>query len=148
LQQEREVTEPIVQGAVHRQIVRVTPVSRPEPEPIIPRNDSNLISHDPSPQAIPVIDLSDEETVSYNEYFDVYAPVEEPRLELTPETSNLHNSPIEVIDLEPPPPDNDGDDTINLEPLDPDAEYRHNIQQMFIVIDEYARNVFLNTCNN
>jgi len=94
-----------------------------------------------------LIDLTEEDTVPYDEYFDLYAPIEglidrEP----STENSNFHNPPIEVIDLEPPSPvNNNGED--NLEPLDPDSEYQRNINRMFITLNEYARNVYLNTLN-
>jgi len=74
---------------------------------------------------IPLIDISDEDTVPYIEHFNPY-------------------DPIEVIDLEP----QDQVNEIPLEPLDPDAEYQQNIQRLFFTLDEYARNTFHNLRNN
>jgi len=92
---------------------------------------------------IPIIDISDEDTVPYPEHFNPYDSVEEV-IDLEPPSG--HPNP-EIIDLEPPSPVNDNNETL-LEPLDPDIEYQQNIHRMFITLDEYARNVFLNTLDN
>jgi len=159
LQQERGNTDPIVQEVAPKQIARVAPVSHPVQEAATLPHYRN--------SAIPLIDLSDDDTVPYNEYFNPYDPVEEPRLEPPP----LHNN-LEIIDLEPPEEINlksrsslnqineiseirdfqplsfdNQSDVINLEPLDPDTEYQSNIHRMFVLLDEYARNAFLNTHN-
>jgi len=36
-------------------------------------------------------------------------------------------------------------DNANLEPLDPDTEFRHNVTQLFIDQEEYARSIFETT---
>jgi len=161
-----------VQEAVHKQIARITPIPQPIAESANSRFNFNSPPHNSPPRAIPTIDLSNEDTVSYNEYFDFYEPIEEqysePPLQNNnseiinpeqPEVIDLNSrSPInydneirynaipEVIDLEPNSPDNQSEE-INLEPLDPDAEYQRNIHRMFITLDEYARNAYLTTYN-
>jgi len=34
------------------------------------------------------------------------------------------------------------DDNVNLEPLDPQVEFRHNVTQLFVNLEEYARSIF------
>jgi len=34
------------------------------------------------------------------------------------------------------------DDSANLEPLDPHIEFRHNVTQLFVNLEEYARSIF------
>jgi len=161
LQQERGDIEPPVQGAINKLIARVTPIPQPVPEPANSHPNFNSALHNSPPRLILLIDLSEEETVPYNEFFDPYEPVEASNLELP-----LHNNDIgiinydppevidlssrdeisEVIDLEPDLLDGQGNET-NLEPLDPDTEYRENMNKIFITLDKYARNVYLTTYN-
>jgi len=92
--------------------------------------------------------------VSYNEYFDPYAPVEVPNHEALSQRNNpevINLEPPVLIDLDSRLPINYNNEIqsneINLEPLDPDTEYQSNIHRMFITLDEYARNIYLNTYN-
>jgi len=148
LQQERGDIEPPVQGAINKLIARVTPIPQPIPEPANSHFNPNSASHNSPPRVIPLIDLSEEDTVPYGEFFDSYEPVEAPSLELPlqnnepPEVIDLSSRDEipEVIDLEPDLLDGRNNET-NLEPLDPDAEYRENINRIFITLDEYARNI-------
>jgi len=145
LQQEHGATEQIIQEVTPKQIARVTPIPHPAFEPVVPQLNLNSTPRNPSAQAISVIDLSDEDTVPYNEYFDPYDPVEEPNLEPSPLHNNqeiINRVPPEIINLEPILPDNQSEE-IKLEPLDPDAEYQRNIHRMFITLDEYARNIYI-----
>jgi len=161
LQQERGDIEPPVQGAINKLIARVAPILQPIPEPAFSHFNSNSAPHNSPPRVIPLIDLSEEETVPYSEFFDPYEPVEAPSLELPLRNNDIgiinYNPPEvidlssrdeipEVIDLEPDLLDGRNNET-NLEPLDPDAEYQRNIHRMFITLDEYARNIYLNTYN-
>jgi len=109
--------------------------------------------HNSLPRAIPVVDISDEDTVPYNELFDFYEPVEDRQpevIDLTSRALNDSNNEIqyipvpEIIDLEPNSPDSRRAEN-NLEPLDPDPEYRMNIHRMFITLDAYARNAYSTT---
>jgi len=97
-----------------------------------------------STRVIPIIDLSDEDTISYNEYFNPYDPVEDSILESPLHQDIINREPPEIIDLEPDLPANQGREA-NLEPLNPDLEYQRNIQRMFITLDEYARNIYTRT---
>jgi len=152
-QQDKEVTKPPLQEPALKQIARISPIRQLIPEPADFQPDTSLPPHNSSPRAIPVIDISDEDTVSYNEYFDFYEPVEEQHPEVIDLTSRSPNdndnefrdNPLpEIIDLEPNLP-NDQRAESDLEPLDPDPEYRRNIHRMFITLDEYARTAYLTT---
>jgi len=149
LQQERGITDPIVQEVAPKQIARVIPVSHSILEPTVPPFNLDSASRNPPEQAIPIVDLSDDDTIPYNEFFNPYDPVEEPRLESPPQHNNpeiINLEPPEIIDLRSQSPINYNNE-INLEPLDPDTEYQRNIHRMFITLDEYARNTYLNTYN-
>jgi len=138
-----------------KQVARVLPTPHPVLEPVVPQFGLNSAPRNPPAQVIPVIDLSDENMVPYNDYFNPYDPVEEatdlepPPQRIDREIINLE--PSEIINLEPPSLVNSNDEIqtndILLEPLDPDTEYQQNIHRMFITLDEYARNVYLNTHN-
>jgi len=157
-----------VQEAVHKQIARITPILQPIQESA----NSRSPPHNSPSRVIPTIDLSNEDTVSYNEYSDFYEPIEEQYLEpplqnnnreiistehpelidLSSRSPNNYDNEIrynvtpELIDLEPNSPDNRNGE-VNLEPLNPDAEYQWNIHRMFITLDEYARNAYLTAYN-
>jgi len=98
--------------------------------------------------------------VPYGDYFNPYDPVEE---DLNQAGSSRSNDlevtiiePPELIDLRSNSPinynsGNQSDTQTNpqdhetvLEPLDPNVEFRHDINRMFIALDEYARSAFLN----
>jgi len=151
-----------VQEFAHKQIARVSPIQQPVPEFTDPRPNSNISPRNSPTQEVPVIDLSDEDTIAYNEYFDPYDPVEEPILEPPQLQRILNHEPPEIIDLRSHSPtyyvnpiatngirsEDEPPEVIDLEPelepLDPDAEYYQNIHRMFVTLDEYARNVYLN----
>jgi len=99
---------------VHRPIVRVNPQLR---EPIIQQRES----------LIPLIDLTDElESVN---------PV--PLVNDASSSNDAYYSDNEVEFLEEVPAENH-----ELKPLDPDIEFRHNVTQLFIDLEEYARTIF------
>jgi len=83
------------------------------PQPREPAQHNNNL-------AIPLIDLTFDEQP--NQFIDV--------------TNDLPNSDneVEILEIEPP--------ADNLEPLDPDVEFRHNVTQLFIDLEEYARSIF------
>jgi len=114
-----KMVESIETTAPTRQVACVRPLLQLSP----PRINSSPLIRNPQSQKTPVVDLTDEDTIPYVNQFDPYEP-------------------IEVINLEP-----DTAEEEQLEPLDPDLEYRENIQRIFITLDEYARNTF-NTLDN
>jgi len=91
-----------------------------------PAPENPIDQRDPPVPAIPLVDLTEENTVPY----------------LDPD------SDIEIIEQEHPAlTDNaahSNDDTTPLEPLDPDAEYHQNLTRIFVNLDEYARTVLYN----
>jgi len=149
-QREQGTLHPLILETASPRIARVAPVQRPVPAPV---------ARDPSERVIQIIDLSDEDTVSYGDYFNPYDPVDEDPSQAVPSHSNdlevINIEPPELIDLRSNSPINYNSENLNdiltnlqdpeptLEPLDPEAEYRYNINRMFITIDEYARNAFL-----
>jgi len=99
---------------VLRPIVRVDPQIR---EPIIQQ---------PNP-AVPLIDLTDD-----TEQANLDNIVNDPPL-----LNNFHQSDDEVEFLEEIPIINQ-----ELEPLDPNVEFQHNVTQLFIDLEAYARSIF------
>jgi len=99
-----------------RPIGRIVPIAREVPEP------------EPRGSAVPLIDLTEENTVPFD---NDHSENEIEILDVLPSTSsNSLNTPsAELLPLE-------------LEPLDPETEFRQNITRIFFDIDQYARSIF------
>jgi len=102
-------------------------------EAVIPPPQPLVTNHRPQNNSILLVDLTDEEqTDNLNHIVN-----DEPLL------NNSQDSEDDIIFLDEVPSSNEV-----LEPLDPDIEFHHNISQLFIDLEAYARNVFENIEQN
>jgi len=72
------------------------------------------LQRDPVP---PLVDLTVEESLQFNPY-----PSSDEEIEFLEEVT--------------------ADNIVNLEPLDPHIEFRHDVTQLFVNLEEYARSIF------
>jgi len=126
--QQRAALELIQSALPTPPVGRVAPIIRETPEPV-PRGPAVPLV-DLTEESIPVLDITEENTIPLNNS----AADDEDEIEILnvlPLTSlnSLNTPPVEQS-----PPE--------LEPLDPETEYRQNITRIFFDIDQYARSVF------
>jgi len=100
---------------------------RPQPDPAIPIVD--ITDDDTVPYCGPINDESDDEILILSDL-----PLNHNNVELE-EQLNYNRADTffdPPINIEP------------LEPLDPDIEFRENVARIFINLEEYAQNIFYN----
>jgi len=96
-----------------------------------------MIRETPEPEshgpAVPLIDITEEDTVPFNNNV-VDSENEVEILRVLPLTTT---NPPDTTSAELLPP-------VELEPLDPEIEFRQNVTRIFFDIDRYARSIFDN----
>jgi len=126
--QQRATLETQESRNITRPIIRVAPRTRELTEP------------ETRGPAVPLIDLTDENTIPLIDLFQDDTHHRDSDL-----IDIGGDSDIEILNSElSTSPDVHNENPPALEPLDPDTEYRQNISRIFINLDRYARSVFDN----